>query len=545
MNISKSGLKIFLSHFIGIILLLLFANLLISYSKGAFEVPFFDRSLPNVVEIPDLRPRESNDALWEEEPTEMPSDIINVINPDVLIAPKNPSVSGSSGGNQAGENIETAEPDFEFFSDDLKKQGFALSDGVYEIYNEAKAETAKNNYKAEVEKILNEAKAKAKAKAEAEAEAKAENGDGDGMIDFDPDLVILPEAPVIYEYKFVRIEPEFNIPKSEKISVYMGLRTAVETNMDFLIVRSGENEVLCSASGKIITEDYDASELQILKMRDDAGNAVLKQGDLYYIYDESAGELTEIEFSELYGDRGVPFMYPAYYGANGASGFDREYNPYNRKWGYKNSETGALQYGNLGRIYSKSFNFSEDIAIAYQDAAGSGLKLFFIGPDGYYIFNNKNYFAPDEVTSKHIGFFYFDHGLTRVIYRDWIGMTYIDKEMVIDKFGNQFYIPEDYTVKAYSNGMFLLEKNGHYGYMNYWGEWVGNPIYTYAQPFYEGVAVIGLANGKRALIDTQGNLLLKFNYDVILNCTGGIVAYYEKGAGWTVLNKVRRQIGMD
>jgi hypothetical protein len=518
MNISKSGVKIVASHIIGIIILLYFANLLISYSQGNFEFPFIDRTNQGggTVVIPDHRPRDSGSDYLEDEPTEAPSDIINIINPELLVAATNPAGPGSSGSSQAVGNTEAAEPAFEFFSDDLKNQGFALSDGVYEPYDEIKVNAAKKNYKTEVEKILSEAE--------------------------DPELAVIPEPPVLYEYKIVRIEPEFSIPKAQKISLYSGPKDTVEAIMDFILIRSGENEILCTASGKVITFEYDASELIILKMRDDFGNTVFKQNDLYYIYDESLGEFVQITFSEILGDRGVPFMYPSGYGANGANGLDRDYNSYNRKWGYKVSGTGLQRFGNLGRIYSKAFNFNEDIGIAYQDAAGSGYKLFFFNDSGQYIFYSNNYFAPDEVTTKHLGFFYFDHGLTRVIYRNLVGMAYIDKEMVIDTAGNQFYIPEDYEVKAYSNGMFLLAKNGFYGYMNYLGEWVGNPIYTYAQPFYEGVAVIGLANGKKALIDTQGNLLLKFNHEAILNCTGGIVAYYQKGVGWTVLNKVRRQV---
>ena len=198
-------------------------------------------------------------------------------------------------------------------------------------------------------------------------------------------------------------------------------------------------------------------------------------------------------------------------------------------------------------IYDKTFNFSENIGIAYRDEAGKGLQLFFLDETGWEIFNSDKYFAPEEVTANHLGFFYYDHGLTRVIYREInrVNWTYVDKEMIIDAYGRQFYVPEDYKIKAYSNGMLLLEKNGYYGYMNHLGEWVGNPIYRYAEPFYEGVAVIGLANGKKALIDTKGNLVLKFKYDAITNCSGGTIAYFERGAGWTVLNKVKKLIEMD
>ena len=174
-----------------------------------------------------------------------------------------------------------------------------------------------------------------------------------------------------------------------------------------------------------------------------------------------------------------------------------------------------------------------------------GNKFSFLDMNGNnFLSSSYNYFAPDKATRDHLGFFYFDHGLTRVYDREYNRRTgeIIEREFIVDRSGKPFYIPDEYTIKAYSNGMILLENNGYYGFMNYLGEWIANPIFTYAQPFYEGVAVIGLENGKRALIDTQGNLIAKFKYDLITNCTGGIVTLFEKDHGWTILNKVRRQI---
>jgi len=529
-NITKSGVKIFTAHIFGIIILLVFANLAISYSLGEFEIPFIHKTQPdNIVNFSNLRLPNSTGDYWEEEITEAPDSIKDVMNPDLLIAATE-SNTDSSGGSQAAGIAETTEPDFEFFSEDLKKRRFALTDGVYEPYDEAYeayANTAKKNYKDEVSRILREAEA----------------AEMDSIIPVDPPD--LPEPPLLYEYKLVRIEPAFSIPKSQKISTYGGLKTAVEVFMDYIIIRSGEKEILCTASGKVITGDFAALELKILKMRDDSGNTVFKNDDAYYIYDENMNEFAEINFSEAMGDRGVPFMYPSYYGANGANGLDRGPNPLlARRWGYYISGTLIPQ---IRTIYDKTFNFSENIGVAYRDEAGKGLQLYFLDETGWELFNSDNYFAPEEATANHLGFFYYDHGLTRVIYREInrVNWTYIDKEMIIDTVGKQFYIPEDYKIKAYSNGMLLLEKNGYYGYMNYLGEWVGNPIYRYAEPFYEGVAVIGLANGKKALIDTKGNLVLKFKYDVITNCSGGAIAYYERGVGWTVLNKVKRLIEMD
>jgi hypothetical protein len=229
--------------------------------------------------------------------------------------------------------------------------------------------------------------------------------------------------------------------------------------------------------------------------------------------------------------------------------------PYGRRlWGYFNVEAGRQI---VWHYHNRAFNFSENIGIAYQGEPGRGGRLFFYNERGENLLGTgQDYFAPgvDEVTERHLGYFYFDYGLTRAYSRtlDRRIMARETREVIlqhrIDSRGfsyfTEFHIPEDYTVRAYSNGMILLEKDGLFGFMNHLGEWVLHPIYTFARPFSEGVAVVGLGN-KRALIDTQGNLLTGFRYDAILSCTGGIIALYERSEGWTILNKVRRQIEVE
>jgi len=535
-KITKSGVKIFLSHIFGLLILLFFTNLMILYSQGRFEVPFIDRTKSSVGKIEiETRVREANTDYRQEESTEELLDIKHVINPDFLIS----ATESAANTEVPGLNLEaTAEPapDFELFSDDLRQKGFNVTDGIYEIYDENYINAQINNYKSEVNKILLE----------------AENNKKDEADEINLDLLDLPEKPLLYEYKLVKIEPEFQPAKKTRIVSYTSIsKLAVEPIMDYIIMRDDESNVLCDASGKIIMQDFDNSGYEILKMRDDLGNTVFKKDNLYYIYEpyESDGgeiiDFVNIKFSEVLGNRGVPFMYPSYYGANGANGLDRGHNPVNiKRWGYKYAGTENVK---IGRIYDKTFNFSENIGIAYQDDPGRGNKLYFLNDAGTRLNPNADFYAPNEsdITQNHLGFFYFDHGFTRAYQRQRIEFSYVEKEVLIDVTGKQFHIPEDYEIKAYSNGMILLEKNGYFGFMNYLGEWVGNPIYTYAQPFYEGVAVIGLENGKKALIDTDGSIILKFKYDNITNCTGGIIAYYEKGVGWTILNKVKRQIEIE
>jgi len=534
----KFSIKIFISHLFGIAVLLAFTNLAVSYSKGEFELPFYDRNKNAVVQIDsDALPRDWDSMIAsEEQTTEDITSVIDVINPEVFFVDTELGDTDS----QYAENTESAEPAFALLSDDMIRQGFVVTDGVYEIYDEIKTNAEINRYKIEVGRILNESEEK------------------------DLELLVLPAKPVLYEYKFVQIEPEVEIPVTRTVAVSAyNVKTAIETCMDYFLVKTGETEILCTASGQVITRVFDSLDLEILKLRDKDGRTVFKRSDgVYYVWDpdfylhnptedkQSGGGFDPNavkNFDEfVIGDRGVPFMYPSYYGAYGQNGLDRNYNPYNRKWGYNDSETGNIRF--LGRIYNRSFNYSENIGIAFQDSPGWGYRLFFHDENGYNNIANYNYFAPDVITKNHLGFFYFDHGLTRVYEREFDRRSMAisaERELIVDIYGRPFYIPEDYNIKAYSNGMILLEKDGLYGFMNYMGEWIVQPVYVYAQPFYEGVAVIGLANGKKALIDTQGIFVAKFKYDLITNCTGGIVALYEKNQGWTILNKVRRQIEIE
>ena len=518
----RLNVKILVIHVFGIALLLAFTRFAISYSKGDFELPFYDRNkraetqLEYFIELPNREPT----TVFAEEPTEDITNILEVVNPDTLIE--------ATTGEEESVYMETTEAplSFEIFSNEMARQGFAVSDGVYEPYNELQASAEITRYKNEVRDIL----------------AKAGEGE-------EPEL---PPEPLLYEYKFAQAIPQAKIPAAKKTSAAMGGKPVVEPFMDYIIVRDGGLEILCGASAKTITGDFGSMGLEILKMRDDFGRTVFRTTDgAHWIFDPTGSEqggpaFVPIQFSELLGDRGVPFMYPSYYGQNGASGLDRAHNypryAANRRWGYVEAGTQNIAINN---IYLKTFNYSQGVGVAYQESSGRGNRLSFLDARGNnYLPLAYSYFAPDEATEDHLGFFYFDHWLTRVYERvfDWRGNAIVERELIVNLYGAPFHIPEDYKIKSYSNGMILLEKDGYYGFMNYLGEWVAQPIYRHAQPFYEGVAAIGLANGKKALIDTKGNLITKFKYDEITNCTGGIIALFEQDQGWTIINKVRRQI---
>jgi len=162
--------------------------------------------------------------------------------------------------------------------------------------------------------------------------------------------------------------------------------------------------------------------------------------------------------------------------------------------------------------------------------------------------NNYNaimgYYLPATDTAAEIGSFTFDHGLMRVRceMRDYfdIGQIVGDYDMLITDDGKKFEMPEGYTLKAYSDGVLLLERDGRFGCMDYTGRWIAQPIYTYAEPFYEGLCVLGFRDGKKGMIDTSGNIVIPFSFDYISNVSSGRIAVYDAAIGWTVLEKLAK-----
>ena len=67
--------------------------------------------------------------------------------------------------------------------------------------------------------------------------------------------------------------------------------------------------------------------------------------------------------------------------------------------------------------------------------------------------------------------------------------------------------------------------------------WVTNPVFTTAEPFLEGLAVVG-KGGKYGVIDTKGNYVIKPVFDRIIRCSGGLLAAHSDTEGWQIFAKV-------
>ena len=162
-------------------------------------------------------------------------------------------------------------------------------------------------------------------------------------------------------------------------------------------------------------------------------------------------------------------------------------------------------------------------------------------PSQYYMAQYERYVilsyrAPLTTGAESVGSFYFDHGYVRVrkqlidyyAYQVYHNIRVImDVDVLIDRNGNEFPIPMGYTLKAYSDGVLLLEKDGRYGFMDYTGGWIAEPVYAAATAFRSGLATLTTTDGRVGMIDRNGKIILPFAYEYISSASDGLIAAFN------------------
>ncbi|MBQ4067206.1 MAG: WG repeat-containing protein [Clostridia bacterium] len=231
--------------------------------------------------------------------------------------------------------------------------------------------------------------------------------------------------------------------------------------------------------------------------------------------------------------------------------------------------------------YTMAYNYSGGYATVFQDIDWSydhdmehdGIdeiktydvttnELRIVDKEGKVMFESRKNWYSDLSWTAHekfsrplysdirsLGSYYFDHGLMRLRIQTWDCYYFAqfdtvkivtDEDVLVDPKGEIFQLPSEYTMVSYSDGVILLEKDNTYGYMNYLGNWVKDPVFTDARPFLEGVAACKNAEGYWGVIDTDGNTVIPFNYTYISDISGGTIAAYSETAGWTVYQKLSK-----
>ena len=163
------------------------------------------------------------------------------------------------------------------------------------------------------------------------------------------------------------------------------------------------------------------------------------------------------------------------------------------------------------------------------------------GADGKHYVIQK-YMLPKTFGIESIGCQGFDNGWLRILVQsrtpesDTLTM---EKYVLIDKNGKEFAVPTGYSIEGYSDGVLLLQKDGLFGYYSIEGRWIAQPIYTYARPFIQGLAVVGYENGTRGMIDTKGNIVMPFVFTYLSDMSSGQIVGYCEGVGFSVFTVCR------
>ena len=224
-------------------------------------------------------------------------------------------------------------------------------------------------------------------------------------------------------------------------------------------------------------------------------------------------------------------------------------------WGYVDRNGDYV----LTPRYERAYDFSSEglAVVSDPDAPGKG-RLCVIDANGTVRINaykkvfydvelgnvkvRDGHYLPDTFGPENAGMLGFDRGLLRVRRRLLFasGGVRSETDALVNESGGIFNIPGGYTLVGYSDGIALLEKNGKYGYMDHTGVWILQPDLTYAEPFCEGLAAAGYADGHIGMIDRKGNAVLPQVFDFVSSCSDGVVAAFSAGHGWTVYNKLSR-----
>lgn len=300
--------------------------------------------------------------------------------------------------------------------------------------------------------------------------------------------------------------------------------------MGFIIAADENGRAALNAKGETIVfpENY---SMVFLGIRDAQNRPIFKEwrSDTLFAVAQD-GSLTETTYDERLDFRGVNFDYPSYYGVSDDA--ECEVVSTRSGFGYRVHEGKSVP-----AAYEKAFAFSE----GYGCACDAQNRLYFYNADGRLRVGGLAsilYGAGEETGERALGYYYFDEGLTRAVRRRYVrGELQSEYETFVNRKGEEFRVPADYTVYSYSCGRILLEKNGLAGYMTSRGKFICEPTFTYARPFFEGLAVVGEEGGKKGMIDRDGKYVIEPLFDEITDCSGGVICLYDKSCGWQIINK--------
>lgn len=195
----------------------------------------------------------------------------------------------------------------------------------------------------------------------------------------------------------------------------------------------------------------------------------------------------------------------------------------------KNGEKYVIENGSLvnaGECLDIGVNFN------YSTSYGDGADIYDAEANEYYQVPRRDIYA--------LGQAYIDGGLVMVRnIKEHKGKVIEDREILVNaKTNKEYSLPGIYDLISYSNLRMLLMKNGKYGFYAIKGDWITDMnTYTYAKPYCEGLAVVGI-DGKMGVIDLNGNIVLPMEYTHITECCEGVFLAYSQENGWEAFVKL-------
>lgn len=301
--------------------------------------------------------------------------------------------------------------------------------------------------------------------------------------------------------------------------------------MGFLFRKNEDGtESLFDADGQLIFETV-PQDLTLLSARYKDGRPLFKRGKEYVCFDEEQRAFVPVSYDERKDSNGFAYDYPVYVGRGDTDDIVFVYTP-NTVGCAKADAPDELLVSGYREVFSPSEGFVVFVGKNQRLSVRSVSKLAMPQFIAYSLY------LPDSRGEESMGYFYFDHGLMRARQKIVADDEVIsDEEIVLSADGTVFSIPVGCKIVSYSDGVFLLEKDGLYGYYSHEGQWITSLSYTYARPFFEGLAVCGKADGKKCMIDVNGETVIPYYFDEIGDCSDGLIVGYSYETSWCVLRK--------
>ncbi|MBE6688045.1 MAG: hypothetical protein E7588_02065 [Ruminococcaceae bacterium] len=308
-------------------------------------------------------------------------------------------------------------------------------------------------------------------------------------------------------------------------------RPALHARMGFIVMQNEDlSFTLLNSNGRFICNM--PPETILLSARDESGNPVFSLHGNYFYYSAEQSAFLPSNYNPSLDVYGVSFDSPSYFNAPKENVY-RANSGSPGTWGFRHTDGRQI----VSEIYNYAYQFSQGFGVV-QNKNG---RMSFHNVNGYTRFTDHTFYAPEHNGIENLGFYSFEHGLMRVreLKFNWLGVKTYEREYVITPGNKEFFIPRDYKIESYFDGVFLLSKNGKYGYFNYLGEWICQPVYTYATPFIEGLGVIGYKDGSKGIVDENGEFVVPMVFDEISRCSGGVLTLYDNESGWFIFNKLK------